>query len=188
MRKHPFNRFLRSEATEHGGEGGGASTPVSTPAASAENTDPAAGGTPGREPTRLEKIVASIRDKGAILAESADRQKQVSELTTRLAERDGTISTLQERVKTLEAENAALQADFQTIDTAFKESEAKRGTVDKSAARQIAGMGFEPETLPAASGDGATVEALVAKMNATSDPVEKYRLAEQINKLEAAEN
>jgi chromosome segregation ATPase len=190
MPYQPFNRFLRSEAHEMG-DGGGAApaaaapaaeTPAAAPPAPAAATATAAA---QREPTMLEKVQAALRDKGVILAENNGFKAEIAALKGDLAERDVSMATLQARVVTLEAENTQLQADFLSIDAALKSTEARVVAVDTAAARQIAGMGFEASVLPAAETAAETVEGLVAKMTATTDPQEKYKLAARINALDA---
>lgn len=206
MRNNPFNRLLRNEAHELGDGGGAApaaaapaavtpppaappaatAPPVAAPAAAAPPpVAPPAAAAPPREPTMLEKVQGAIRDKGVILAENSDLKNQLATLKGTVTERDGTIATLNARVTALETENGLLKQDFQSIDAALKTTEAKVVSIDAAAAKQVSKMGFEPGTLPAAETAAPTVEGLVAKMNATTDPEEKFKLAAQINKMEA---
>lgn len=205
MRTNPSNRFLRSEATGLA-DGGGATPPAAAaapsapavapavapdtatpavPAAAAPVAPPAAAASAPRAPSRLEMIQAAVRDKSVIIAENNGFKSEITALKGNLADRDTTISTLNQRIKALETENGNLQADFSKIDAALKTTEAKVVSVDTAAARVVATMGIDPITLPAAETDKPSVEVLIAKMNATTDSAEKYKLAAQINEMEA---
>lgn len=133
----------------------------------------------------LEKVQGAIRDKGVIIAENTNLKQEVITHKGVIAERDLTITTLTARVTALETENGTLKSDLSAIDGVLKATEQKVVSIDAAAAKQTAKMGFEASALPPAEAVAPTVEGLVAKMNATADPQEKYKLAAQINKMEA---
>lgn len=193
MRYNPLNRLLFQEVQDTGsGSAAPAATIVPFPAAAAvaeapvAAAPPEAAAAPAREPTLLEKVSAAVRDKSVILAENSGLKQEILTYKGQITERDATIATLTARVQELETENGLLQADFTSIDAALKATEKQITTIDASAARQIAGMGFEAAALPAAEKQGESIEAMETRLGQETDPQKIVALARQIDALKAA--
>lgn len=191
MIKPHFNPFLRSEAHE-AGEGGGASATATTAAAetgttAAESTagEPGAQAPARREPSRLELIAAAVKDKASILAENHDFRSRIEALTNDLTARETTIGELQATITDLQTLNTGLRADLAAVDAALKAATAAQTTVDAAAAKQVAGMGFESNNLPAAQKEGDSIEAMEARLGQETDPQKIVTLARQIDALKA---
>jgi hypothetical protein len=191
MRYNPLNRFLFSEVQETGSGTAGAAAIIPFPAATAAPEEPVAAAppeaaaAPAREPTLLEKVSAAIRDKSTIIAENTQLKQDIATHQGLVTAHAGTIATLTARVQALETENGLLQADFNSIDAALKATEQKITTIDASAARQIAGMGFEAAALPAAEKQGESIEAMETRLGQETDPQKMVALARQIDALKA---
>lgn len=189
MWKNQFNHFLRAEATEFGDGGGGGSAVAAVKtgaeaqagetAAKAEdlNQPPGAEGVKaekGAEPTRLQVIAASFKDKGVLIAE---RDAAVTRATTAEAQLEG----LQARLSLVQGELSAKTVELGQIDAALKAAQSANQTVDEAAAKQVASHGFGQEKLPEGQAQEDTVEAMTARMNAETNPGKKWELAEKIN-------
>lgn len=195
MRKHHLNHFLRSAALELG-EGGGSAAPaavVDAPAAAAPEAPaptpaPAAATPSPREPSMLEKVQGAIRDKGVIIAENNTLKEELLAQRGLVTERDGTIAALTAQISALQAENGQLKTDLAGIDAALKSTEQKVITIDAAAARDVAKMGFEAATLPAAEKQGESIEAMETRLGQETDPEKIVALARQIDALKAAKS
>jgi hypothetical protein len=200
MWKNPRNRFLCQEVAEvpaAAGAPAAAAAAVIPPAAgavvppAAPSNGPPAGGaeTPPAaaapaaaataEPSFLQQVKAGLKDKGTLMQErdAANTRAQTAETA---------LATANAELTTLRAENATLKAERAEIQAALTGEQGKTRSVEQAAATVVAQtMGVDPAALPAQAKDGSGLEALYAKLEAATDPMEISRINSRINKLEA---
>lgn len=180
MIKNPRNRFLYAPE--------GVETPTSAGlvepgAATGKQTAEAnAGGTPAaqRKPGRLEMISASIKDKGGLMAQVNDLTGQVSTLTAENTRLKGELATATQQL-------TAVRGELAEVDQALAGARSEMKTAEALAVDIAASQGVPAAALPAPLIPGAseTVADLEAKMEATKDPKERWRIQEKIEALEA---
>lgn len=126
----------------------------------------------------IQRAISMFRGKGALGADIATLRAQVKKLTRDLA--------------TVRAERDGLKAQFGELEAALEKAEGERTTVQREVTHELASAGVPETKLPKKSArlDGAKggldgqIQALHAKVEATTDPREKGRLAKEIWDLE----
>ncbi|MGE0412027.1 MAG: hypothetical protein AB7I98_03850 [Verrucomicrobiales bacterium] len=163
MLKTPFHTY-RSEATDLA-EGGGGKAP--------DKGENKAEGSPLQEkqeaaPNWLDNAMAAARSKGALQKENASLKAKVKDLEPKLAK-------AQEEITQLKAEQNKLRE-------AFEAAQEEAQTVSDAVTEELAAVGVDVKQAPPVAQGKAkgSVEELTERMAATTDPTEKFRLADQI--------
>lgn len=134
---------------------------------------------PPAAPNFLQKAAAVLSSKATLLSERDAITLRCELAEAKVANQESQLAALQADLTTLQAERVELEA---LMDSAAKE----RQSVEVAATSQIAALGFAVENLPAAIVAAMEdVPTLIARMDATTDEKEKYRLAAKINALES---
>lgn len=129
------------------------------------------------EPTLLEKVTASIQSKGKLLA---DRDAA----TLRADRAESELATLRADLAAANSELATLRKERTDIQAALVTAQAEKQEVDTAAASQIAALGFDAASLPAASvGNEETKEDLAARIEKETDPAKNWALIEKYEAL-----
>lgn len=181
--------FLMTAATDPATPGAPPTTPgADTPLAPAEALKKVEDGTiPFSQ--RLKIAADALRGIGPT-DQFAAVQQQLTTANETLAARDQEITRLNGLLTTANTNVADLEARNVTLETEAKELRSKEQDIQKRATalgkETIAALGFPAAQLPAASEEatGASsdeqIAALQKKMEATTDPKEKGRLAQQV--------
>lgn len=187
------NRFLRSEANDVG-EGGGAA-PVTTGAAAVaeapEGGEPTAGAKAepeAKKPGLLDQVLGSIQTKGSLVAEltgvrgELEAERGISAgLRTEIADLKGQVAAQSAELDSLRAERAEIA---KALETAGKE----KVSTEEAAAGIVAGLGVPAESLPAAQTEEESEDGLRARLEACTDPTERFRLAAKLREVRWGRN
>lgn len=175
-----------ADEAKAGGGGGSPAEPEPTTPPEKEETEeqalaPEKQEAPAAKPGLVAQVLAGLKDKASLNSE-------ITLQASRIVELESLVSTLTKEKEELTLENAELTADFATIDAALKTSESKAATVDQAAAAKIVDAGFSTKELPGAiAADEETIESLEEKLEAETNPKERFRIQSKINKLEATD-
>ena len=177
--KNRFQLLFSAEPEALGGAGSSASPALTVVTDDAAAGDDAPAAEAETKPGYLETIRASLQSKAALLS---DRDAYLSRATAAEAK----VKDLEAQLASSAGELATLRHEKAEIVKLLDGMEKEKATVELSAARTVAAMGFEAEKLPAPeAGDGNSVEALEAKLERETNPQEIVKLARQIDALKA---
>ena len=195
-----FNRFLREEAAELATGGGPAALPAAAApapalvvlpdpvaaeqAAAAPAAPVLAAAEPPREPTLLEKAYASFQGKAHLVAEANAAQAQLADSQRLIATLQGEKAALAAERDGLKGELEALRAERAEISALLDTAKATSAAAEDRAADIVAAVGFPAAALPAAEAEMEdTLETLTAKLQATTDPKDRWAISRKISAL-----
>jgi hypothetical protein len=179
--------FLMSEAGELA-SGGGKSGECAVISDQCEGTGVAASGSDGnqgndgsapapRELSFVEKVAASFQSKGALAADLQAATQRAESAETKL-------SDVLAEFATVKAERDTLLAEKQEVLKRLGEAETQQKSVAVAAADVVASLGFTPAETQALPGaveqTESPIKVLEAQYAASSDPVERGKIAAQM--------
>jgi hypothetical protein len=125
----------------------------------------------------VQRIMSRFEEKTELVTQ---RDNAVNQLQSVMQERD----SYQQQVTDLTAQLAAAQGDLKKISDALDAAEKKNTTVNAAAVDLVAGIGMPAAALPPVIDPPQdSVAALEAKLAASTDPIERQKLALKIKKL-----
>lgn len=163
MLKVPFHTY-RSEATDPDGGGSGGTAPDKGEKQGEASPPPEK----QEGPNWLENAMAAARSKGAL-------QKENATLKARLKEIEPQLKKAQDELKQLRADQAQLREAFEGA-----QEEAK--SVQETVTEELASVGVDVKQAPpvAQTKPKGSVEELTERMEASTDPAERFKLADQV--------
>ena len=174
---------LLNLATDAGDAGGGtpAAPPAPAPAVTPGAETPPAPAAPAAAKTGvIDSAISMFKDKGAMQNEITTLKKTNGDLTAE-------VTRLKEQVKTITAERDNLQAGFSRLETALKQAETEKTTVQTEVTHQLATTGVPEAKLPAGapapaaqSSDEDRIAELNKQIEASTDSKERGRLANEV--------
>lgn len=188
MLKPPFNPFLRDEQVTDLTTGGGAAT-QEAPAAAAEAPPVVAAAAEPREPSILERAQAAFQSKGALLTRATDAEAQLATARESIATQAAEIAALQAKNASLLAERDQAHADLAEIGKLLDQAKAEAATAEDRALDIVATTGLRALDLPPAQSEPVEdIDAVHARLVATTDPKEKAVLARKVRDLRHSSN
>lgn len=154
---------------------------TATPAAPEAPAAPAAAATAEEKPNIIQLAMAAASSKATLIrrAEEADRLA---------AERQSTNDSLTAKITDLTtARDAALtdlaaaRAELAQVHAALTTAQDEQTTAERAAVDIVAGLGVAVEDLPEQTASGDSIADIEAQLAATTDPRERYQLAEKLN-------
>lgn len=131
------------------------------------------------KPGYLDVIRASLQSKASLVSDRDACFARATAAEAQVASQQVTINTLTAELTTLRAEKAQIEQMVGSL-------ENEKATVELTAAREVAAMGFDAAKLPAPeSGDGNSMEALEAQLEKETDPQQIVLLARKIDARKA---
>jgi len=125
----------------------------------------------------VQRIMSRFEEKTELVTQ---RDNAVNQLQSVMQERDSYL----QQVTDLTAQLAAAQGDLKKISDALDAAEKKNTSVNAAAVDLVAGIGMPAAALPPVIDPPQdSVAALEAKLAASTDPIERQKLALKIKKL-----